>query len=151
MSLLLLQSLRDSVATSVSMNLFESRERASMAHIFNSKFLEIPLSTFTDVDNFNPDRLQSSADRAYPVHDDDIRSVDYYQSQIREGGTGYPDMAATAKKWQVFIARRRPSDRCELYTGPALHARICDNDKKLKCFFNPDSYRLSAFPNLSKS
>lgn len=23
--------------------------------------------------------------------------------------------------------------------------------KKLKCFFNPDSYRLSAFPNLSKS
>ena len=62
-----MQSLRDSVATSVSMNLFETRERASMAHIFNSKVLEIPLSTFTDVDNFNPDRLQSSADRAYPV------------------------------------------------------------------------------------
>ena len=95
MSLLLLQSLRDSVATSVSMNLFESRERASMAHIFNSKFLEIPLDTFTDVDNFNPDRLQSSAVRAYPVHDrprsdDDIRSVDYYQSQIQEGGQVTP-------------------------------------------------------------
>lgn len=86
-----MNSLRDSVATSVSMNLFETREHASMAHIFNSKFLEIPLSTFTDVDNFNPDRLQSSADRAYPVHDrprsqDDIQSVHYYQSQIREGG-----------------------------------------------------------------
>jgi hypothetical protein len=89
MSLLLLQSLRDSVATSVSMKLFETREHASMAHIFNSKVLEIPLSTFTDVDKFNPDRLQTSVDRAYPVHDrprsdDDIRSVDYYQSQIRE-------------------------------------------------------------------
>ena len=95
MSLLLLQSLRDSVATSVSMKLFESRERASMAHIFNSKFLEIPLATFTDVDNFNPDRMQTSADRAYPVNDrprsdDDIRSVDYYQSQIREGGQVTP-------------------------------------------------------------
>ena len=90
-----MNSLRDSVATSVSMNLFETRERASMAHIFNSKFLEIPLSTFTDVDNFNPDRLQPSADRAYPVHDrprsdDDIRSVDYYQSQIRQCGQVTP-------------------------------------------------------------
>lgn len=95
MSLLLLESLRDSVATSVSMNLFETREHASMAHIFNSKFLEIPLSTFTAVDNFNPDRLQSSADRAYPVHDrprsdHDIQSVHYYQSQIREGGQVTP-------------------------------------------------------------
>ena len=91
----MMNSLRDSVATSVSMNLFENRERASMAHIFNSKFLEIPLSTFTDVDNFNPDRLQSSAERAYPVDDrprsdDDIRSVDYYQSRIRDGGQVTP-------------------------------------------------------------
>ena len=90
-----MNSLRDSVATSVSMKLFETRERASMAHIFNSKFLEIPLYTFTDVDNFNPERLQSSADRAYPVHDrprsdDDLRSVDYYQSRIRDGGQVTP-------------------------------------------------------------
>jgi hypothetical protein len=126
-----MNSLRDSVATSVSMNLFETRERASMAHIFNSKFLEIPLSTFTDVDNFNPDRLQTSAERAYPVHDrprsdDDIQSVNYYQSHIRQGIQVTPDMAATAKKWQVFVARRRSSNRCKLYTGPTLHTRICD-------------------------
>ena len=89
MYLMHMNSLRDSVATSVSMNLFETRERASMAHIFNSKFLEIPLSTFTDVDNFNPDRLKKRAVKAYPINDrprcnSDITCVKYYEKQIQQ-------------------------------------------------------------------
>jgi len=79
--------LQDSIDTSVSMKLFKSRKEASEAHIFQSTFMKIPLSTFTKVDNFNPERLQESAVKAYPLDDrprgaKDISSVKYYQKEI---------------------------------------------------------------------
>lgn len=49
--------LQDSIDTSVSMKIFKNREDASIAHIFKSKLVKIPLATFADVDNFNPERL----------------------------------------------------------------------------------------------
>ena len=61
--------LQDSVDTSVSMKIFKNREDASVAHIFKSKLVKLPLSLFTDVDNFNPDRLKKKAVKAYPIND----------------------------------------------------------------------------------
>jgi len=79
----------DSVETSVTMKIFKNKKDASFAHIFKSKLLKMPLSIFKDVDNFNPDRLQKSAIKAYPLNDrprgnSDISSVKYYQKQIQQ-------------------------------------------------------------------
>ena len=75
--------LQDSVDTSVSMKIFKNREDASVAHIFKSKLVKLPLSLFTDVDNFDPTRLRKSAVKAYPINDrprcdSDITCVKYY-------------------------------------------------------------------------
>jgi hypothetical protein len=85
--------LQDSIDTSVSMKIFENREDATMAHIFESKLDKIPLSLFKDtnkVDNFDPNRLQPTAEQAYPLPngrprgDKDISSVKFYQKQIQQ-------------------------------------------------------------------
>jgi hypothetical protein len=82
--------LQDSIDTSVSMKIFKNREDATMAHIFKSKLIKIPLSIFNNVDNFNPDRLKMSAEDAYPLPngrprgDKDISSVKFYQKQIQQ-------------------------------------------------------------------
>ena len=85
--------LQDSIDTSVSIKIFQNREDATMAHIFKSKLIKIPLSIFKDVnkvDNFDPNRLQVSAVKAYPLPngrprgDKDISSVKFYQKQIQK-------------------------------------------------------------------
>ena len=81
--------IQDSIDTSIDMKIFKNRDESSFAHIFKSKLVKIPLSTFKNVDNFNPDRLQKSAVKAYPVKDrprcnNDISSVKYYQKQIQQ-------------------------------------------------------------------
>ena len=81
--------LKDSIITSVSMKIFKNIEDASVAHIFKSMLVKLPLSLFTDVDNFNPDRLKKKAINAYPVNDrprcnSDITCVKYYQKQIQQ-------------------------------------------------------------------
>jgi hypothetical protein len=82
--------LQDSIDTSVSMKIFTNKEDATMAHIFKSKLIKIPLSIFNNVDNFNPDRLKMSAEDAYPLPngrprgDKDISSVKFYQKQIQQ-------------------------------------------------------------------
>lgn len=60
-----------------------------MAHIFKSKLLQLELLLFTNVDNFNPARLQKSATEAYPLHNrprgnSDTDSVTYYQTRIQQ-------------------------------------------------------------------
>ena len=82
--------LQDSIDTSVKMKIFKNREQASIAHIFKSQLVKIPLSKFSkNIDNFNPVRLQNSAIKAYPLNDrprgnNDIRSVKYYQKEIQQ-------------------------------------------------------------------
>ena len=81
--------LQDLVDTSVSMKIFQNRKDASFAHIFKSKLVKLPLSNFTNIDNFDSNRLQKSAVKAYPINDrprgnDDISSVKYYQKQIQD-------------------------------------------------------------------
>tara|TARA_Y100001936_G_C15986435_1_gene619800 strand:+ start:81 stop:473 length:393 start_codon:yes stop_codon:yes gene_type:complete len=78
-----------SIGTSLLLKIFNNKEESAYAHIFNSKLVKIPLSTFKDVENFNPDRLQKSAVKAYPLNNrprgnDDISSVKYYQKQIQQ-------------------------------------------------------------------
>ena len=79
--------LRDSIETSVSMELFKTKEEATIKHIFNSKLVSLPLSKCKNLNNFNPERLQISAVKAYPLDnrprgDKDISSVKYYQKLI---------------------------------------------------------------------
>jgi hypothetical protein len=82
--------LHDSVSTSVSMNLFNSREISSYAHIFKSKLIKFPLNKckFNLLGNFNSHRLQKTAIEAYPLNDRprgdaDIKSVKYYQKCLQ--------------------------------------------------------------------
>ena len=84
-----IQVLHDSIETSVLLKLFKRKEEATMKHIFNSELISFPLSNCKNLNNFNPDRLQPSAVKAYPLHnrprgDDDISSVKYYQKQIKK-------------------------------------------------------------------
>ena len=80
--------LQDSIDTAVSMKIFKNREDASLAHIFQSKLDKIPLFIFKDIDNFDPNRLQPTAEQAYPLPrprgDKDISSVKFYQKQIQQ-------------------------------------------------------------------
>jgi len=81
--------LKDSIDTSVYMKIFKNRDDALMEHIFNSKLVKVPLSKFKNVDNFDPNRLQTSAVKAYPINNrprgnSDINSVKYYQKKIQQ-------------------------------------------------------------------
>ena len=81
--------LKDSIDTSVYMKIFKNRDDALNDHIFNSKLVKVPLSKFKNVDNFDPNRLQKSAVKAYPINNrprgnDDINSVKYYQKKIQQ-------------------------------------------------------------------
>ena len=81
--------IKDSVSTSVTIKQFKNRKEASYAHIFKSELVKIPLSTFNNVDNFNPKRLQKSVVKAYPLNNrprgkKDISSVKYHQKQIQQ-------------------------------------------------------------------
>jgi len=83
--------LQHSIDTSISMKIFKNKEEASVAHIFKSKLVKIPLSIFknNEVNNFDSIRLQKSAVKAYPINDrprgnSDISSVKYYQKQLQQ-------------------------------------------------------------------
>ena len=83
------QVIKDSIDTSITMKLFTNRKEASYAHIFKSKLVKIPMTKFKNVNNFNPNRLQKSAVKAYPPSDrprgnKDISSVKYYQKLIKD-------------------------------------------------------------------
>ena len=82
--------LKDSISTSVSINIFNNKDDALIAHLYNSKLVKISLSIFNNnnVNNFSSDRLQNTPELAYPIHnrprgDRDIRSVEYFQKQIK--------------------------------------------------------------------
>lgn len=83
------QVIKDSIDTSITMKLFTNRKEASFAHIFKSKLVKIPMTKFKNVNNFNPNRLQKSAVKAYPPSDrprgnKNISSVKYYQKLIKD-------------------------------------------------------------------
>jgi hypothetical protein len=82
--------LHDSIKTSVSMKLFKNINDSSLAHIFNSKLVKINLLLCKNILNFNSNRLQNTAEEAYPINnrprgDDDINSVIFHQKKIKNG------------------------------------------------------------------
>jgi len=90
-----IEYLNNSIETSVSMKLFKTKEEATMKHMFNSKLISFPLSKCRNLDNFNPERLQKTAVKAYPLHDrprgdKDISSVKYHQKLIKNKLEIYP-------------------------------------------------------------
>ncbi len=83
-----IEILQDSIDTSISMNLYKTREEASKEHIFNSRLIKMELKKFKNVENFNPERLKKRAILAYPLNDrprgdKDIKSVKFYQNLIK--------------------------------------------------------------------
>jgi hypothetical protein len=81
--------LKDSIDTSVSMKIFKNREESSIAHIFKSKLFKLKMSIFNNVDNFNSERLQKTAKKAYPLHNrprgnKDICSINFCRKLLRE-------------------------------------------------------------------
>ena len=80
--------MEDSVSTSVTLKIFTNRQEAIDAHTSKSKLVKLPMTTFTNVENFNPNRLQKSAENAFPINDrprgdKDISSVEYHRKQIQ--------------------------------------------------------------------
>jgi len=97
-----------SIDTSIALNFFTNREEASFSHIFKSKLVKLAISLFKNVENFNPNRLQKSAIKAYPLNDrprgnDDISSVKFHQKQIQQNK--YKKNETRTKKIQIPIQR----------------------------------------------
>jgi hypothetical protein len=82
--------LKDAISTSVSMKLFLDKNNAALTHVFNAKLTKFSMSNCKNkLENFDPNRLQSTAVKAYPISnrprgEKDISSVKYYQKQIKE-------------------------------------------------------------------
>ena len=82
--------LKDAISTSVSMQMFLDKNNAALTHVFNAKFTKFSMIKCKNkLENFDPNRLQSSAVKAYPLNnrprgEKDISSVKYYQKQIKE-------------------------------------------------------------------
>ena len=77
-------SILDTIDTAISLGIFKNREEAEKG-ISKAELYELPLTLFSDfnVDNFNSNRLQKTATKAYPLKDrlrgkKDISSVKYF-------------------------------------------------------------------------
>lgn len=86
--------LNDSIETSLALNLYRNRHESEAAHQ-NATLVNLPLSAFKNVNNFNPDRLQGSAETAYPASNrprgsKDIKSVKYLVSKIKSSDKTKP-------------------------------------------------------------
>lgn len=82
-------TIRDSIETSLKLKLFTNKNSAMKAHIYKSQLVKFPMSLCkTKLHNFNPNRLQSSTIKAYPLNNrprekNDIISVNFYIKQIK--------------------------------------------------------------------
>jgi hypothetical protein len=85
-----IQSIIDSVETSLTLKKFKTREEALMAHIYKSKLCTFSMKNIREkLNNFNPDRLQKKASQAYPKTDrprrqQDLDSVKYHRNLIKK-------------------------------------------------------------------
>ena len=79
--------LQDSIDTTIySLKLFKNRKESAYYHIFKSEYVKFPMKFNNKVDNFNPERLQKTASKAYPINDrprgkKDLQSVNYWKKQ----------------------------------------------------------------------
>jgi hypothetical protein len=126
-----METLRDSVETSVTMNLFGSQKEASYAHIFKSTLTKLSIATCAQhLDNFNPNRLQSTAHLAYPIQDrprnnKDITSVKYHQKNIQRGLGVEP----------IWVFKNKKDDTLVLLDGAhRIVASYIENQRKVPAY-----------------
>ncbi len=86
--------LNDSIETSLTLNLYKNRNDSEAAH-HNATLEIIPLQAFKNINNFNSDRLQRTAEKAYPKNNrprgsNDIKSVKYLVSKIKNDNNTKP-------------------------------------------------------------
>ena len=79
-----IEVLRDSIETSVSLKLYKSKEEAINKHIYNSKLISFPLSKCKNLNNFNPERLQVSAIKSYPLHNRPRGDKDIIKNKLKK-------------------------------------------------------------------
>ena len=82
--------LHDSISTSVSIKIFKNKEESFLAHMNHSSLVKLNLSLFNNMINFNSNRLQNTAEEAYPINNrprgnNDIESVFFHQKKIQSG------------------------------------------------------------------
>jgi len=98
-----IQSLRDSVETSVSLKLFSSQKVAAEHHVFNTTYEMLSMSDCKTLENIAATRFSSDP---YPAHDrprgqKDLESVKYHRRIIRKNGNTEPIWIA--KKGNRYI------------------------------------------------
>jgi len=98
-----IQSLRDSVETSVSLKLFSSQKVAAEHHVFNTTYQIVSMSDCKTLENIAATRFSSDP---YPAHDrprgqKDLDSVKYHRRIIRKNGNTEPIWIA--KKGDRYI------------------------------------------------
>jgi hypothetical protein len=85
-----MNTLKDSVETSVNIGIFPSKESASYAHIFNTTFTVLDKSLWNDLKNFNPDRLSNAPYKNKPRGENNMKSVNFHKKQIEKYGQTSP-------------------------------------------------------------
>jgi hypothetical protein len=85
-----MNTLKDSVETSVKIGIFSSEETASRAHIFKSTFTLLDKSLWKDLQNFNPNRLSNTPYKNKPRGENNMKSVNYHKKQIQQYGQTSP-------------------------------------------------------------
>ena len=85
-----MDTLKDSVMTSVALKIFSSEETASRAHIFKSTFTVLDKSLWNDLKNFNPDRLSNAPYKNKPRGENNMKSVNFHKKQIEKYGQTSP-------------------------------------------------------------
>lgn len=101
-----METLQDSIETSVALELFPSLEASSEAHS-RATFVYLPMSMFRKqgVENFNSDRL---SDDPYPAHDRprgrrDLTSVAHHRRNVREKGETLPIWVAKHGRRYILL------------------------------------------------
>ena len=97
-----INTLKDSVETSVALKIFPSKESASRAHIFNTTFTVLVLneSLWNHLENFNPARLSNTPYKNKPRGEKNMKSVNYHKEQIQK--YGYTSPIWVAKKGDIY-------------------------------------------------
>jgi len=85
-----MNTLKDSVETSVALEIFPSEETASRAHIFDTTFTVLDKSLWNNLQNFNPDRLSNTPYKNKPRGENNMKSVNYHKKQIETYGYTSP-------------------------------------------------------------
>ena len=98
-----IQSLKDSIETSLKLKLFSSRKAATAAHMSNTEFMRFTISAARNLDNFNPDRLSKDPYPNKPRGNNDLKSVRYHRKQIRDEGEVEPVWIAKQKGHYILL------------------------------------------------